>query len=83
MKNENQWEVVHDIKLLRTLIKKKLIIPCDQTFAKITGLYDKQSFKCTYIDSVPKRFEYDGYDFKEQYFDGCFYPHLVRRKQTF
>jgi hypothetical protein len=76
----NEFEVVKSIKTINSLIKAGLVVPHEQTGTKITGLYDNKKFTCYYIDSVPKKFIKNGYEYKEQYFSGCFCPYLVRRK---
>ena len=77
---EEIWEVVTDMRIMNPLIRKGLIIPADDTGTKIHGLYSSKLFTCYYIDSVPSRFTYKGYEYKQECFDGCFNPYLMRKK---
>ena len=76
------WEVVKDIKLIKQFARKGLVKLHPQTGTKITGLYNNQKFTCVYIDSA-ETFSYNGYKYKQQYFDGCFCPYLVRTKESY
>lgn len=78
----NNYEIVTDIRVINKFIKKGLVEPCRQTGTKITALYGGKPFTCTYIDTVPKQFEENGYIYFEQYVDGCFYPYLARKRKS-
>lgn len=75
---EENYEIVNDIRLLKKMEKEKLIKLHFQTGTKIKGIYGGKSFTCYYIDEAPSYFEYNNQFYGEKYFDGCFYPYLVR-----
>jgi hypothetical protein len=78
MKTKVEYEVVHDIRLLKAMQKQGLIKFHHQTGTKITGLYGGKPFVCTYIDEAPVRFEFKGQIYGYKYFSGCFNPYIVR-----
>ena len=73
-----EYEVVRNINLLKKFRDKGWVKFCRQTGMKIHGLYDRKLFTCVYVDEVPKRFTYRGDEYDEKYFDGCFYPYVIR-----
>lgn len=73
----SSYIVINDIKLLRKFKKLNLVQFCPQTGTKIRALYDKKLFTCTYIDEA-KPFVYEDETYMEKYFDGCFYPYLIK-----
>ena len=75
-------EIVRSTKLLRYFVKRKVVIPHEQTFTKITGLYSNEKFDCIYVDDVPERFIYGENIYFRKYIDGCFYPYVAFRKAT-
>lgn len=77
---EEQLERVNDMTILKGMLRANLIVFARQTGTKITGLYDKHKFTCTYIDEAvgSNRFDYKGNQYKVQYVSGCFNPYVFK-----
>lgn len=75
--NFQQFKVVKNMNLLKSLEKKGIIKFDQMTGKKIEGLYSSKKFTCYYIDEAPSCFEYKGRFFGREYFSGCFSPYLV------
>ena len=71
------FKVVKNANLLRSMEKQGLIMFHPQTLTKITGLYSSKKFTCYYIDEAPYRFVYKGRTYGQKFFSGCFCPYLV------
>ena len=73
--------IVNDIRTVNSLIKAGLVIPCNQTGSKISGLYSSKTFTCCYVDdhgNQGSRFEHKGVKYSVEYVDGCFNPYVFR-----
>jgi len=72
-------ELVQDMRVLKAMERQGLIKFCNQTGCKIEGLYTHKKFTCYYIDEAKEKlFEYKGEKYMEKYFDGCFYPYIIK-----
>jgi len=75
--DRNNYKVVRNMNLLKSLERQGFIEFCAQTGTKISGLYSNKTFTCYYINEAPDQFTYKGRTFGQKYFSGCFYPYLV------
>ena len=71
-------EIVKNLNTLKAMAKRGLVEFCDQTGFKIRGLYSRDTFTCYYVWEGKDRFEYKGQSYGIKYFDGCFYPYVVK-----
>jgi len=69
--------IVHDYRILRALERRGFITCKDGHSRHWTG----RTVRNYFVDegsSGLQRFEYKGKRYKVEYFDGCFYPFVVR-----
>jgi hypothetical protein len=73
---------VQDMRTLKALERRGLIVFHSQTGSKITGLYSHDKFTCYYIDGIGPNaessydFVYNNRRFKIEYVSGCFCPYV-------
>lgn len=74
---QKDYKVVKNLNTLKAMQKRGLVKFCSETGEKIHGLYDHHLFICYYIDEAPINFVYNGKNYGQKYFSGCFFPYVV------
>lgn len=71
-------QTVRNMNTLKAMAKAGFIELHKQTGTKIKGLYSPNSFTCYYVYEGHFNFWYKGEAYGVRYFDGCFYPYVVK-----
>jgi hypothetical protein len=69
---------VRNLNTLKAMERAGHIKLHPKTGTKITGLYSRDYFICYYVDDGQSKFTYKGSIYGVKYFDGCFYPYVVK-----